>query len=136
MAFIEWSPRFATGVGEMDAHHQKLISLLNSLYDNVLHCETIEAERELTGRILAEVVAYTKYHFATEEKLMLEIEYPGYAEQKQAHEWFAQELDVLLEQYNDGIMGLSFDTFRFLKDWICNHISESDTQYRAFINKS
>lgn len=71
--FFEWdNGKYGLDVREMDAEHQKLIALMNTL--RVLY-EKHAGAAEL-GEALGELATYTAKHFADEEAYMTKIEYP------------------------------------------------------------
>lgn len=135
MAFFTWDDTYTTNILSIDEDHKNLIDLVNHLYVSVFECEDIEEERELTGKILAELMEYTKYHFTAEESLMKKYDYPDYEEHRKVHDWFVEEVNKLLSEYNSGAFALSFTTFSFLKDWISSHILVVDKKYEPFLSK-
>lgn len=60
MALIEWSDQLSVHVVEFDSDHQRLIGILNSLW------EASEERRghEVIEAILADLIDYTRTHFA------------------------------------------------------------------------
>ena len=63
MALITWNNMLSTGVTEQDNQHKKLIDLINQLND------AMQAGKgsEVLGKVLAELVNYTVFHFGYEE---------------------------------------------------------------------
>jgi len=118
-----------TGIAHIDEHHKKLVRLLLAVHAE----QQPGASHERLREILAELVSYTKYHFVAEERLMLEIKYPGLAEQRQAHQEFSAEL-------NDRFLSLSIkderlpgELFEFLRGWYADHILKHDLDIGVFM---
>ncbi|SHI80157.1 bacteriohemerythrin [Propionispora hippei] len=133
MPFIEWNEEMVFQIDDIDAHHEKLVDLINTLYERVFECENLEQERELTGHILRELRDYAVYHFSAEEELLIKCNYPAYREHKREHDQFVSRVGELSEEYSRGEPVLSFPTFMFLKNWLVDHILRKDSDYVAYV---
>lgn len=131
--FAVWGEKYLTDISEMDEHHEKLVDIVNRLYSSVFECESLEREHELTGIILQELLDYTSYHFAAEEQLLQQYEYPDIAEQIDGHKVFINKLNGLLVLHRQGVQALSFPTFEFLRDWLINHIAGVDKKFGPYL---
>lgn len=74
-------------VSEIDQQHQELVNMLNRLNDAVKKNEP----REDIYRIIDDVIAFTRSHFATEERLMVQSGYSEIAAHKEKHRQLIQE---------------------------------------------
>lgn len=119
MSVVQWSPRFATGVREIDEQHRSLIG-----YINELQAVSVPATRDL-GRLLESAIDYTMYHFAFEEALMESRGYPLLDTHKKIHDAFAQELRALKAQFLAGTMTAE-QLKELLASWLFDHISKAD----------
>ncbi len=128
MAYIKWDTSYETGIKKFDAQHQKLVNLINDLYEGMQQGKGKEA----VGRVLEELIKYTKEHFVDEEALMQQHNYPGYLAQKGEHERLVKEVATLMEKHKSGAMSLSIETSTFLKNWLTNHILGVDKKYSVF----
>jgi len=74
MAFLNWSESYSTGIATIDLQHKKIVSFLNELYEAMQNGQG----KDVVGKVLADLVIYTKTHFAAEERLMgpAHIEFP------------------------------------------------------------
>ena len=124
-----WTDKMLTGVEHIDDHHRHLVKLL------VDACNASEAGSPpgAAREILSELVSYTKYHFAAEERLMMEIKYPRLKEQREAHRWFTEELNghFLTISGKDGM--LAAQVFVFLREWYAEHILKHDIDIGIFM---
>ena len=66
MAFFNWEDRFSVGIAEIDMQHQKLVQMLNELYDAM----KAGKGNDVLGKVLNGMIQYTASHFATEERYM------------------------------------------------------------------
>lgn len=130
MAFISWDEKYSVGVSEMDAQHKQLVKLLGELYDAM----QAQHATEVVGKILSELVRYTKTHFAAEEKYMTQAGYPDLAAQKREHEVFTAKIQKFKDEFDAGRTSLSVSLATFVKDWLFSHISGSDRKYGPFLN--
>lgn len=125
-----WDDSFLIGIDELDYEHRSLIDDINRLHrDLAEHAERTEIER-----CLGEIFARMQAHFALEERVMRDNDYPGYIEHKREHE-------ALLEGYTESMMtfinnpdgdyGGPVDYE--LEQWILHHIRDSDRRMSAMI---
>ncbi|MGH9681879.1 MAG: bacteriohemerythrin, partial [Candidatus Acidiferrales bacterium] len=75
MPLMSWNEKMSVGVDVLDMDHQKLVGLLNQLFDAMQSGHG----KESLSKILDELVSYTKFHFAREEKLFSHSDYPDTA---------------------------------------------------------
>jgi hemerythrin len=66
MGYLKWNNRYSVHVDEIDKQHQKLINLINEMYDAM----QAGKGREIIGTVIDEFVDYTVYHFNTEERFL------------------------------------------------------------------
>lgn len=76
--FIVWSDELSVGIEEIDEQHKVLVNLINRMHNAIAE----KHGSEVVSGILAELVDYTKIHFAVEESLLRILGYPGYEEHK------------------------------------------------------
>ena len=130
MAFFDWKEEYNVNIREIDNQHQKLVSMLNGLYESLKKGEGLEA----LGTTLSELASYTKTHFATEERLMKRHGYPEYLSHKDKHERMTNKVIEYLQKYEAGEIRSPIEISNFLKDWLKKHIMQTDMGYSAFLN--
>ena len=134
MAFFAWTPEYSVGVKELDDHHKRMFGMINDVHN----CIKSDRGDEEIGKVIKELVEYTKYHFIAEEKLMLECKYAGYREHEKEHKDFMKKVMVLSKEYMGDVekrMFLSLKIAEFLKDWLSSHVLGTDTKYGSFFNE-
>jgi hemerythrin len=131
MPLMTWTEKLSVGVAVLDEDHKRLVSMVNELYDAM----QAGHGKETLGRILNDLVHYTKEHFAREEKLFAQSVYPAALAHKHEHDALTQQVIEVQQKYMSGAgAALSIDVLRFLKSWLINHIQGSDQKYRPHLN--
>lgn len=129
MALIAWGAEYSVGIASIDAQHQKLAAMINELNDAMAQGKG----KEVLEKILAELVDYTKTHFATEEKLFSTYAYPEAAAHKLKHGELTKKVMQFQQDLHAGKSIMSVEIMAFLKDWLLNHIKGTDIRYSAFL---
>ncbi len=125
MAFIEWTDDLSVGIETIDKQHQRLVEIINELYDAVMQVKGQDAIKKTVNGM----IEYTVVHFTTEEDIMQKINYTGYPEHKQEHESFKDKAIDLKNKLENDAFVLSLDILTFLKDWLTHHIKGTDQKY-------
>ena len=123
--FIPWKEEYSVGVVTMDAHHQKLLSLINRLHDALQKGENTTR----TQAILKELIAYTEYHFEAEETLMAKIDFSGLAAQKKVHGDFLGVVASARDRWLAGDGSVPGELLKTLQGWLVQHIVGMDKHY-------
>lgn len=124
MTYFKWTEDLAVGNTFIDNDHQKLIEMVNRLH-------TLMQEgkgKEVLGKVLTNLITYTKEHFRREEDLMRNIRYAGFAAHREEHEKLLKQVLELHEKFENGTATLSVQVLHMLKDWLLNHIGKSDQE--------
>jgi hemerythrin-like metal-binding protein len=130
MPLIQWAPKYSVNVREIDQQHQKLMALINELYDAM----TAGHGKDVLSKVLGELINYTVYHFSFEEKLFDKHGYPETAAHKSEHEKLKATATDLKQKFDSGKGQITLEVMNFLKNWLNNHILGTDKKYTAFLN--
>ena len=130
MAFFDWKPSYSVKVQSCDKDHQKLISLINDLYEAMKGGQGAQ----LVQQAVLELEQYTRFHFSSEEALMAKASYPALAAHRAEHENFVQKVSQFRKDLANGPTGQAALISMFLKDWLTNHILRTDQQYSDHLN--
>lgn len=130
MAYFDWKEEYSVNIREIDMQHQKLVEMLNNLYEALKKGEGIDA----LGSTLSELISYTKTHFAAEERLMKTHGYPDYLPHKEKHGRMTDKVIEYVKKYEAGEIRSPIEISSFLKDWLKKHILQTDMGYSAFLN--
>jgi hemerythrin-like metal-binding protein len=132
MTLIEWNNAlYSVKIEAIDKDHQKLLQFINDLHQAMLTGQG----KETLSKILKELQAYTKYHFEAEETLMAKAGYPELEEHKLLHRDLEKQLAELIKDYGYGKREVTIETFRFLKEWLFQHIQVVDKKYVPWLTK-
>lgn len=131
MPLMEWNDKLSVGVAQFDTEHKKLVAMVNELFDAVQGGRGKDA----LGSILDGLIAYTKTHFANEERYMQQHGYADFATHKAEHEALAKQVVGVQRKYHSGATPtLSMEVMNFLKNWLIKHIQGTDKKYTPFMN--
>ncbi len=126
MEQLQWNERFSVGVGLIDNQHKKLFSIINDL----IVAKENSQQQDVIEDILTELIAYTEYHFSSEEKL-IKI-HPKYEDHCRIHKNFVAKVAEQAEFYQSSKQDISDETLEFLINWLKNHVLKTDL---FFFNK-
>lgn len=130
MPLFEWDDSYCVHIAEIDDQHKKMIGILNRLYESVQQ----GTASSMLKPIFLEFLDYLKEHFATEERLMLQHQYPGYQAHKKEHEACFKRTIHFKVALDGGNVVDPVDACQFLKTWLEEHIAGEDQEYVAFFN--
>ena len=122
MSFILWRSSLSVGNDLIDSQHQKLVEIINRLYDGISKKDPQLKMQE----IFNELVAYTKYHFNAEEEMMMRSGSLQFLSHKKAHQEFISNVNSLKLNSILTDEKLKMEVFKFLKNWITEHIMNVD----------
>ncbi|MFQ3675972.1 MAG: bacteriohemerythrin [Endomicrobiia bacterium] len=131
MSYIDWNENLSVGLTSFDEQHKKLVSIVNRLYDAMKEGKG----RDVLGEVFSELIEYTKFHFKSEEEVMLKYDFPGYKEHLDEHNKLTKDVMELKEKYDKGNIFITTEILAFLKDWLAHHILETDKKYGPFLKE-
>lgn len=121
MPLINWNPALSLGHPTIDSQHQRLVDLLNQLYDAIQDRQGVMVLRT----VLTELEHYTEYHFETEDELMRETRHEFTEEHRQEH----LQMILRLRDFRNDLES-SFASpqllLEFLQQWLITHIAGAD----------
>lgn len=125
MALIKWNDGLSVGVAQFDAHHRRLVDIMNELHDQMMNGRG----QESLGSTLGELLRYAAYHFGEEERAMLANGFQGYAEHKSRHDAFIDKVRQFERDSVKAPLPLTIDLMDFLREWLTDHIMGTDKKY-------
>ncbi len=132
MSMFKWTPDLSVKVKTLDEQHQKLIAIINNLFDAMKQGKA----NSIVADIVKEIGDYTIYHFKEEEKLLESAGYPALAAHKAEHAKFIEKVIQYNKKLVEGktvMMGM--EIANFLKEWLVSHISGTDKKYSDLMNE-
>ena len=118
-AFLEWSEEWSVGVPVIDEQHARLMALLRHIGDTI---KTGQPEERIQI-LLDKLIAFTRYHFESEERLMSQYGYADTLVHQQAHRKLLEDLLSIQRRFPSTSLML---TLQALKEWLITHITERD----------
>lgn len=128
---IEWKKEWESTNEIIDNQHQKIIAMANQVINLYLEA-TSKKEIENQLNKLFELIAE---HFKTEEYILKEINYPGYAHHEELHhKLLAKSLKVKELVHSTEVTPSAFYSF-IMDDVIAGHIEEEDTKFFSYFRE-
>jgi hemerythrin len=129
MELIKLEDYLKLDIPEIDSQHERLIGLINLLHDTMIQ----GADRTRLDELLSLLLEHTQEHFAYEEHLMSQYNYPGFEAHQSEHNRLLQHLADLAQRFKNGELLLSFAIVLELKGWAVVHIEKSDKPLGTFL---
>lgn len=132
MTVFQWSSKYELGLAIIDEQHKVLVQLINDMEEVLAGKQTAQY-----SIVFADLIKYTRYHFTTEEALMLA---SGYdldeinAHIKQ-HKQFIDELDIVCKDTSLITESELQIILSFLINWLTNHICKVDRRLVDHLEK-
>ena len=92
--------------------------------------------RTILAGIVHELDRYTQTHFLAEEALLQRAQYPNLAEHRSQHQKFVAQVKKFTDDLEKDNLANSITVLMFLKDWLANHIKQTDKAYSEHLNSS
>lgn len=127
MDLIKWTPDLSLDHPLIDEQHQKLFDIVNLLIKDV------DINQESIKKTLIDLKTYSELHFAEEEAILTEKNYPGLEDHKFEHRFFIRRITSFCKEVVDENNSLSEKMLEFLVDWIKHHTFEEDQDYKKYL---
>ena len=126
---LEWSNQLATEHPLIDEQHQAMIAIINHLHI----CITEPMQRPEFSARLELLCNYAMEHFATEEQLMQQQNYPHLARHQAQHALLTQQAYALNQRFLGGDLPLDSTVSESLREWFMDHIQGEDRELGLFL---
>ncbi|GAB6038477.1 hemerythrin family protein [Fundidesulfovibrio butyratiphilus] len=127
MPFLQWSDDLSIGIPEIDAQHQSLVEMLNSLHDAAEN-----GDASAYPATVKKMKEYAIMHFSTEERHMKRHKYPDLFDHMAEHAFFVSKVKDFTASTAEEIQMLPA-VLDFLKQWLAGHISGVDVKMGHFL---
>ena len=127
----KWDSSLESGYEKVDNQHKQLVAAVNNLIEasangkgNAVVMETLEF-----------LTSYAVKHFADEEKLQIQFNYPDYLTHKRIHDEFKVVVGELVQKVNNqGPTEEIIETVSStIGSWLLNHIKGDDFRMATFV---
>jgi len=117
------------GNERLDAHHAMERHLADRLERSIIEKSGITVLSEL----FEELCDYVVLHFTTEEKIMVEAEYPETSSHQAHHDRMRENLFELEKRFRSGDTSAAPDTLALLRQWAFHHIPTADRAFAQYL---
>ena len=131
MPLLKWKPEYSVNEAELDSHHKRLFSILNTAYEDVMN----SLEVNCIVSVVDELSEYVNYHFAAEERLMKERGYQGIDAHIAEHRLFSQNIETLKANHHDNNLEATKELIIVLGNWVLHHILMEDRKYSDLLGQ-
>jgi hemerythrin len=131
MALVTWNSKYSVGVKTLDSQHTALFAILNDLHAAMMKGQA----QSLTGPLLRKLVEYTRNHFSAEETMMTAAKYPGLVSHRAKHTDLTKQVEDYVARFDRGEISVNLHLLNFLRDWLTNHIQNTDREYGPWLNE-
>ncbi|MGN7611539.1 bacteriohemerythrin [Magnetococcales bacterium HHB-1] len=129
--FMPWSKQLSLGIKEMDQQHQRIVDLINEMYQYIQRGD----EKEGIKKVVPELIGYTKSHFKAEEELIDAHNYPDAENHKKLHVKMLERIQSYADRMEDGDISAAHSFMGFLKNWLTSHIMQTDQKYGRYLKQ-
>lgn len=131
MSFIFWTNEYTSKIEEVDNQHKFLIQIIDDLYMAMQRKEQKNIQSDLLFRLLN----YVHYHFAYEEGLMMQHNYPEILKHKIEHQNLTMKVLDYYKEVKIRNADISVELLNFLKNWLNNHILITDKEMGYWLSE-
>ena len=129
---VQWRQEWNCGNDEIDEQHDKILQIANDLiakiYAGASHNECMD--------MIKIFLEYVVNHFATEERILMEIEYDGLIAHIKKHEYLTNKAIYLKECYEKKeLQPAAFLSF-IIDEVVVEHLTKEDTKFFALLKQS
>lgn len=130
---LSLSEDLITDVEEIDSQHSELFRRVENLYESYVK----GSDKQEIRKMLDFLGNYALEHFKSEEKCMVEYNYPAFKEHKKNHDSFKKEYIELAQKFiTEGLNpDFTLDFNVKIINWINKHIYNEDKILAAFIKQ-
>lgn len=129
---MEWSDIYKIEVIQVDNQHKELFNKIDIFEKSVAAGDGYSK----MGKMLKDVVDYTKVHFATEEELMKRVGYEARFDHKKLHKNIVADIVKILLIIQSGKKYNVNEFVNFLDRWLKSHILVEDMKIGVHIRNS
>jgi hemerythrin-like metal-binding protein len=124
---LRWNEKYLVGHAEIDSQHERLFELVL--------CLVSARSREMQVLCAKNLFDDVREHFAFENQLMAEDDYPEAEGHLQLHKILLSKLDKMTHEIADRSLNVPKSQMEIV-DWLINHMTSADVDLAAFIRAS
>ena len=129
---VQWRQEWNCGNDEIDEQHDKILQIANDLITKIY----VGASHNECMDMIKLFLEYVVNHFATEERILMEIEYDGLIAHIKKHEYLTNKAIYLKECYEKKeLQPAAFLSF-IIDEVVVEHLTKEDTKFFALLKQS
>lgn len=127
-----WKEEYATGITPVDMEHRILFNITGLLADSIRD----GSDQEAIQVFIHQLIDYIERHFAREEVILQEANYPDYEAHAKLHRDIERTVRDIARRYETDPSAVTSDELlRFLEVWLSQHIMGVDMKYVPYVEK-
>ena len=132
--FAQLTKNMETGVAKVDEQHRELINKINELITMGYQAFS----KEETEKMIDLLGEYVVQHFADEEELQVQCDYPKYERHKKQHQDFVDDFLERKKEFHEKGTSSKFtlDLIVAVSNWIIKHIQGADVEFSRYYKKA
>ncbi|NOX54566.1 MAG: bacteriohemerythrin [Planctomycetes bacterium] len=128
--FLKWDDSLSIGVDGIDGQHKYFINLINRIYNAIEQNDALQLVEALL-----DMIEYSHVHFAAEQRLMEEWNYPALKGHICEHQQFIQRTEQFLDELEASPLAVRVEVLKYVSQWALKHIRRSDAAFGRFLAK-
>lgn len=130
-ADLKWDESMSVKSDNIDKQHKQLFSILNRLAK-----PEASSNGDVYVKILNELTEYFVVHFKDEIEYMAQYNYPDIDAHSEEHKEFIKKVSLFNFKFDKQKTPTNaLQVFDFIKEWLVNHVMDSDMQYSRYITE-
>ena len=125
---LKWDSNYELGHKKIDDQHRIFFGLIAEFQEAIFN----GAANDNLLRMLNIIIKYAEFHFASEEEIMTEHQYPAQPQHANLHKILLDEIKDISAQFKQDKLGTRAVS-DFLLNWFLLHISRQDKKLVGFI---
>jgi len=128
--YLAWDDnRHTLGIASIDSQHRGLMDMINELAEAVAQgCDCEQARRHMT-----DIIRFTEGHFAHEEDLMRQHDFPGWEKHAAEHKEVLSQAITMMEALKPEDSSHAVLLTAFLTDCAESHILHDDKELALYL---
>ncbi|WP_051309154.1 bacteriohemerythrin [Desulfogranum japonicum] len=132
ISLMEWDEKYNLCIEDIDLQHRFFFNLIKRIYKDLSSSD----DKLYKDSLIFELSAYARFHFLSEENIMLKAEYPDLGKHKLHHLQLLDKLSTQGQLYmQEEQLVKDNEMFDFLVDWFLHHTTGVDKDFAKFFHK-
>lgn len=126
---LRWSDQYAIHIPQIDTEHQEMFRIADEMRQALLAGDRTSRLALLCRRLAVQA----NTHFAHEERLMREAEYPAYAWHERQHRTARSKMSAFERDLHRGEWQPMLESLEVLVCWMRDHVSVADRMVGSYL---